>query len=167
MIETEESYVSRVSEYFLKKMGNGFFIPPKDIITISGWQEEGIPLAVVLKGVEKTLAEAEKNKAKATYSMKEFIAEIETPKIIWMMLPAGEITNQSIEIISNNLSANDILIDGGNSFYKDSMKHFEILKEKNIQFLDIGTSGGIWGVKNGYCLMIGGDKKAFKQILTY
>ncbi|NGX29031.1 MAG: 6-phosphogluconate dehydrogenase, NAD(+)-dependent, decarboxylating [Candidatus Anoxychlamydiales bacterium] len=113
---------------------------------------------------KEALEEAKKNGAIAASSIKELISEMQDPKIVWMMVPAGKITDQTIEAISNNLTERDILIDGGNSFYKDSIRHADNLKKKKIKFLDIGTSGGVWGLKEGYCLMVGGDEIAFKQI---
>jgi len=96
-------------------------------------------------------------------SIEDLISKLKPPRIIWLMLPS-KVVNETIEKVSKNLSKEDILIDGGNSFYKDSIKHFENLKKKQINFLDIGTSGGIWGFKEGYCLMVGGEEKAFKYI---
>ncbi len=107
---------------------------------------------------------AKKQGAIIAFSIEELISKLKPPRVVWLMLPSGSITNEMIENISNDLSKNDILIDGGNSFYKDSIKHFENLTKKGIHFLDIGTSGGIWGFKEGYCLMVGGDEESFKLI---
>ena len=84
------------------------------------------------------------------------------PKIVWCMVPAGDVTFQTIQSVAAELSAGDIIIDGGNSFYKDSRRTAAELSKKGIYFLDAGTSGGIWGLQNGYCLMIGGEETAFK-----
>ncbi|MEF9920168.1 MAG: decarboxylating 6-phosphogluconate dehydrogenase [Erysipelotrichaceae bacterium] len=97
-------------------------------------------------------------------SIEELILNLPTPRIIWLMLPAGDITHQMIIKMSQLLSANDIVIDGGNSFYKDSIKHYEIMKEKQILFYDVGTSGGISGALNGGNFMIGGDEDNFYKI---
>ncbi|NGX49884.1 MAG: 6-phosphogluconate dehydrogenase, NAD(+)-dependent, decarboxylating [Candidatus Anoxychlamydiales bacterium] len=113
---------------------------------------------------EEALKLAEKEGMIVASSIQELISKLKPPRVIWMMVPSGEITDKTIENISNALSKDDILIDGGNSFYKESIKHFENLKKKNINFLDIGTSGGIWGLKEGYCLMVGGDEKSFNYI---
>ncbi|HEU64603.1 MAG: 6-phosphogluconate dehydrogenase, NAD(+)-dependent, decarboxylating [Candidatus Anoxychlamydiales bacterium] len=107
---------------------------------------------------------AEKEGAIIASSIQDLISKLKPPRVIWMMVPSGEITEETIENISSDLSKEDILIDGGNSFYKDSVKHSENLNKKSINFLDIGTSGGIWGFKEGYCLMVGGDEKSFKLI---
>ena len=88
-------------------------------------------------------------------------------KIVWLMLPAGDITNSFIKRFSEILSDGDIIVDGGNSYWRDSIKNGEFLKDRGIYFLDVGVSGGIWGEKNGYCIMVGGDKKPFKMIEEY
>jgi 6-phosphogluconate dehydrogenase len=79
------------------------------------------------------------------------------PRVAWVMVPAGQITDDTIDELAGQLSAGDIVIDGGNSNYLDSMRHAALLAEKGIGFLDCGTSGGVWGLDNGYCLMVGGD----------
>lgn len=88
-------------------------------------------------------------------------------KVVWLMLPAGEVTDEYIRKFSDILSKGDIIIDGGNSNWKNSIKNFNFLKEKGISFLDVGVSGGIWGEKNGYCLMVGGEKTAFENVEDY
>ena len=80
------------------------------------------------------------------------------------MLPAGKITHETIVELSGLLSAGDILIDGGNSFFHDDIAHSDMLKAKGIRYLDVGTSGGVWGLERGYCMMIGGDKDAFEHL---
>jgi len=97
-------------------------------------------------------------------SLDELIQKLPPPKIIWLMLPAGETTENNLQQLKNLLEPQDILIDGGNAFYQDSMRRAKILAEKNINFFDIGVSGGIWGLEQGYCMMIGGDKNSFAQI---
>ena len=86
------------------------------------------------------------------------VAQLDKPRAIWVMLPAGEITGQTIDALSTLLEPGDIVIDGGNSFFKDDIKRAKALKEKGIFHVDAGTSGGVWGLERGYCLMIGGDK---------
>ncbi|MBI2915727.1 MAG: decarboxylating 6-phosphogluconate dehydrogenase [Elusimicrobia bacterium] len=85
-------------------------------------------------------------------------------KAIWIMLPAGDAVHKTIHELANLLSKGDTVVDGGNSFYKDSIRHSQILKAKGIQFLDAGVSGGVWGRDLGYCLMVGGELKAFKTL---
>ena len=88
----------------------------------------------------------------------------QSPKVIWSMVPAGKITDLIISEASILLQPGDIVIDGGNSKFTDSQRHYAELKEKGIHFLDAGTSGGIWGLKEGYCLMVGGDDDAYKAV---
>ena len=82
---------------------------------------------------------------------------------IWVMVPSGKPTEDTLNKLKNIVSKGDIIIDGGNSYYKDSIRRYKMFKSLNINFLDVGTSGGIWGPKNGYCLMIGGDKKPYLE----
>ena len=87
-----------------------------------------------------------------------------SPKIVWMMLPSGEITQKTFTKLLDLLSTNDIIIDGGNSNYKITKERFYTAKKHNIHLIDCGTSGGIWGLKNGYCLTIGGEKNIYKKL---
>jgi 6-phosphogluconate dehydrogenase len=93
-----------------------------------------------------------------------FVKELKAPRAVWVMLPAGKITHETIVELSGLLSNGDILIDGGNSFYHDDIAHSDMLKTKGIRYLDVGTSGGVWGLERGYCMMIGGDKDAFEHL---
>lgn len=99
-------------------------------------------------------------------SMSKFIGEINTHKtpIVWVMIPSGDITNKVLIELGKKLKKKSIIIDGGNSNYKDTINTAALLKESSIDLLDIGTSGGLWGFENGYCLMVGGDKKVFNAI---
>jgi len=97
-------------------------------------------------------------------SIAELVEKLSKPRAVWIMVPAGEATETTINTLAANLSAGDIIIDGGNSNYKDSMRRSATLSEKGIIFLDVGTSGGIWGLKEGYCLMIGGNIEAFHRL---
>jgi 6-phosphogluconate dehydrogenase len=92
------------------------------------------------------------------------VAQLEKPRIVWVMLPSGDITEQTIEQLGHLLTAGDIVIDGGNSFYKDDIRRAKALKSKGIHFVDCGTSGGVWGLERGYCMMIGGDKIAVDRL---
>jgi 6-phosphogluconate dehydrogenase len=94
----------------------------------------------------------------------DFVRELKPPRAVWVMLPAGKITHETIEELSDLLSSGDILIDGGNSFFHDDIAHSDLLKTKGIRYLDVGTSGGIWGLERGYCMMIGGDRDAFEHL---
>ncbi len=97
-------------------------------------------------------------------SIDDVIKQLPTPRIVWLMLPAGEITEHHIEVFSSKLDKNDIVIDGGNANYQESMRRGDLLKEKGIGYIDAGTSGGVWGLDNGYCMMVGGDTDHVKQI---
>ncbi|WP_062430545.1 phosphogluconate dehydrogenase (NAD(+)-dependent, decarboxylating) [Herbidospora daliensis] len=90
-------------------------------------------------------------------SLKELVDRLEAPRAVWVMVPAGEPTRATIASLSDALSAGDVIIDGGNSHYVDDQKHGKELAEKGIKFVDVGVSGGVWGLKNGYALMAGGE----------
>ena len=90
----------------------------------------------------------------------DFVRQLEKPRAVWVMLPAGAITHGTIVELSNLLERGDILIDGGNSFFQDDVRHAQLLNAKDIRYLDVGTSGGVWGLERGYCMMIGGDREA-------
>jgi 6-phosphogluconate dehydrogenase len=110
------------------------------------------------------LEESRKKGATPASSLEELINKLSPPRAVWIMVPSGRITENTIQSLSPLMDGGDILIDGGNSFYKDSMRRGQTLHAKGISFLDAGTSGGIWGLEIGYCLMIGGEEGAFKQI---
>ena len=101
--------------------------------------------------------------AVATNTYKNFIVKLTKPRVVWLMVPAATVDNL-IDELTPLLDEGDILIDGGNSNYKDDIIRSKKLKEKKINYLDIGTSGGIWGFKRGYCMMIGGDEASFSHI---
>jgi 6-phosphogluconate dehydrogenase len=101
--------------------------------------------------------------AKGANDLSEFVAQLEQPRAVWVMVPAGDPTEITVTKLAAFLAADDIIIDGGNSFYKDDVRRAEMLKSQGIRYLDAGTSGGIWGAERGYCLMVGGDESAFKQ----
>ncbi|QLL06424.1 phosphogluconate dehydrogenase (NAD(+)-dependent, decarboxylating) [Mycobacterium vicinigordonae] len=95
-------------------------------------------------------------------SLAELRDKLDAPRLVWVMVPAGSITTGVIEELAGTLESGDIVIDGGNSYYRDDLKHAKLLDEKGIRLLDVGTSGGVWGRERGYCLMIGGDQDAFE-----
>ncbi|WP_079528915.1 phosphogluconate dehydrogenase (NAD(+)-dependent, decarboxylating) [Halobacillus hunanensis] len=97
-------------------------------------------------------------------SLAKLVHELPTPRVIWMMVPAGKITGSVIDELSNHLDAGDMLIDGGNSNYKETLEHAETLEEKGIYLFDCGTSGGTDGARNGACTMVGGHPDKFKHI---
>ena len=98
-------------------------------------------------------------------SITELIARLhQTPKAVWVMLPAGEVTEQTISRLAELLSRDDIVIDGGNSFYRDDIRRAEALRAVGVNYIDVGTSGGVWGLERGYCLMIGGPDEAVRAL---
>ena len=102
--------------------------------------------------------------AVGTTSIAELTSRLGAPRAVWLMVPAGETTEKTITEVATHLSAGDCLIDGGNSYYKDSMRRAAMLAERNLVFVDVGTSGGIWGLEKGYCLMIGGELTAYQRL---
>ena len=92
------------------------------------------------------------------------VSKLSLPRIVWLMIPAGNPTFETIEELMRILSPGDIVIDGGNSYYKDSMKHAEMLGTKGIEFVDCGTSGGIWGLNEGYSMMLGGKREVVESL---
>jgi len=96
--------------------------------------------------------------------LKDMVARLEAPRAIWVMLPAGKITEATLAELSGLVEAGDTLIDGGNAFWKDDVRRGKELGAKGIHYMDIGTSGGVHGLERGYCLMVGGDKEAFGRL---
>lgn len=111
-----------------------------------------------------TVDEAISNGAEGALSLEEAVSKLNAPRIVWVMVPAGQPTDDTIDKLSNLLSKGDIVIDGGNSNYKDSARHAAQLKPKGIDFMDCGTSGGIWGLSEGYSLMIGGKPEVAEKM---
>ena len=112
---------------------------------------------------EAVQALAQEGAAGAT-SLQDLATRLAAPRAVWVMVPAGDPTESTINSLAEALSPGDVVIDGGNSNYKDSMRRAAALKEKGIAFLDAGTSGGVWGLKEGYSLMVGGDADAFRRL---
>jgi len=108
--------------------------------------------------------EIAKQGAKGAYSFAELVKLLQPPRVVWLMLPAGKTTDEHIDQLRPLLAKGDILVEGGNSFYKDDLRHARELKPYGIHYLDVGVSGGIWGLKIGYCLMIGGDRKIYRRL---
>ncbi|HSW62832.1 MAG TPA: decarboxylating 6-phosphogluconate dehydrogenase [Dissulfurispiraceae bacterium] len=113
---------------------------------------------------EKVRSIARKGAAGA-FSAEQLVALLKAPRVIWLMLPAGSPTDAMIDQLVPLLARGDILVDGGNAFYKDDIRRAESLSKAGIGYLDAGVSGGIWGLKNGYCLMIGGPQPLYRKIL--
>ena len=111
------------------------------------------------------LAELEAHGGTGKTSLTELVSALDTPRTVWVMVPAGDITQSTVDELSDHMSSGDTLIDGGNSNYKESIRRANELAEKGIDMLDSGTSGGIWGLENGYCLTIGGSRGAYERNL--
>ena len=116
---------------------------------------------VVYARSAKTRQELAKDGATAAASLADVVKTLgEKPRTIWLMLPAGQVTEETVESLAGLLERDDIIIDGGNSFYKDDIRRAKKLAVKGIRYVDCGTSGGVWGIERGYCMMIGGPKEA-------
>jgi 6-phosphogluconate dehydrogenase len=100
----------------------------------------------------------------AAVSLDAMISRLTAPRTVWVMVPAGDAVNDTIERLNRLLKADDILIDGGNSNFRDTMQRAFSVQKSGVHFVDVGTSGGIWGLKEGYCLMIGGDAPVVKRL---
>lgn len=113
---------------------------------------------------QEAVKQASKDGAIGATSIQEVVSTLEHPRVIWVMVPSGEITEGVLEELQGTLSEGDMVIDGGNSNYKISVARYQMFKEKGIHFFDVGTSGGMEGARQGACTMIGGDQEAFKHI---
>lgn len=102
--------------------------------------------------------------ARGGASLETLVAQIQTPRTLWIMLPAGEATEQTIAALVPLLQRGDTIIDGGNSFWQDDIRRAKMLAEKGLHYCDVGTSGGVWGLERGYCLMIGGEKEIVARL---
>jgi 6-phosphogluconate dehydrogenase len=111
-----------------------------------------------------SVEEASREGAVPAATLKEAVGLLSTPRIVWLMVPAGAPVDENVEDLARLLSEGDVVVDGGNSKYKDAPGRAKRLGERGIRFLDAGTSGGIWGLSEGYCLMVGGDEGAFRLL---
>ena len=125
--------------------------------------EGGHSVAVYTRSVE-SVEQAVKGGAIGSRSLEELVGVLEPPRVIWVMVPAGDPTESVIRTLAGCMDPGDIIVDGGNSNYKDSMRRGSVLKEAGIHFVDAGTSGGIWGLTEGYSMMVGGDDAAVERI---
>lgn len=102
--------------------------------------------------------------AQGSATLEEFVAKLERPRTAWVMLPAGHITETTIDTIAGVMQAGDVIIDGGNTFWQDDVRRGKALEERGIHYVDVGTSGGVWGLDRGYCMMIGGEKQVVDRL---
>jgi 6-phosphogluconate dehydrogenase len=120
--------------------------------------------AVVFDSNPKAVESLAADGAVGASSLEDLVRKLAKPRVVWIMLPSGEITENTIKTLSGMLESGDVLIDGGNTFWQDDVRRSKTLKEKGIHYVDVGTSGGIWGIDRGYCLMIGGDKEIVDRL---
>ena len=100
----------------------------------------------------------------AANSLEDLVSRLKAPRIVWLMLPAGEVTQQHLDQLVSRLAPGDIVVDGANSYYKDSMRRGQMLAAKKLHYVDAGVSGGVWGLENAYALMLGGEKTAIDRL---
>jgi 6-phosphogluconate dehydrogenase len=110
---------------------------------------------------DDAVGRAEAEGAIGAHSLEELVKQLDAPRVAWIMVPAGKITEDTVENLRHLLQSGDIVVDGGNSNFRDTTRRAEELAEDGIRLLDAGTSGGVWGLDNGYCLMVGGEREAF------
>jgi 6-phosphogluconate dehydrogenase len=109
-------------------------------------------------------AELVKEGAVAAHDLVDLATRLQEPRAVWVMLPAGAPTEETVSLLSSMLEKDDTIIDGGNSFYKDDIRRAAMLKAKGLHYVDAGTSGGVWGLERGYCMMIGGEKDIVNRL---
>lgn len=112
----------------------------------------------------QAVAEFAKEGAMGSSSLEDFAAKLKKPRAAWVMVPAGDPTEQTVNALAQRFEAGDTIIDGGNSYYKDDVRRSLKLKDKGIHYVDVGTSGGVWGLERGYCMMLGGPKEAVERL---
>src|SRR4029078_518496 len=120
--------------------------------------------AVVYDKDAKAVAALAAEGAAGANTLEDFAAQLEKPRAAWVMLPAGRITETTIEALTKLMQPGDVIIDGGNTFWQDDVRRGAALKTKGLHYLAVGTSGGVWGIERGYCMMIGGDKSVVDRL---
>jgi 6-phosphogluconate dehydrogenase len=110
---------------------------------------------------------ARTNPERTANSLVELASKLPQPRVVWLMIPAGDATENAFQTLLPLLEMGDVIVDGGNSNFRDSQRRCEEAKKRGVAFLDAGVSGGIWGLKEGYCVMVGGDAAAYKQITPF
>ena len=120
--------------------------------------------AVVYDHDANAIATLRQDGAMGAAGIDKLVKQLEPPRAVWLMLPAGKITEDTIDQLAELLAPGDIIIDGGNTFWKDDVRRAKKLKERAIHYVDVGTSGGIWGLERGYCMMIGGAKEVVTHL---
>ena len=102
--------------------------------------------------------------ATGSKSLEDLVSKLKPPRAAWVMVPAGGPTEQTVQTLLRLMQAGDTIIDGGNSYYKDDVRRSHMCKEKGVHYVDVGTSGGVWGLERGYCMMIGGPTEAVQRL---
>ena len=120
--------------------------------------------AVVYDKDSKAVTTLAGDGATGASSLEDFVSKLQKPRAVWIMLPAGNITEATIDALAKLLDRDDVIIDGGNTFWQDDIRRAEVLRKKGIHYVDVGTSGGVWGLERGYCMMIGGDKTVVDRL---
>ncbi len=109
-------------------------------------------------------AELQQVGAQATKTIEELVKSLRKPRVVWVMLPSGDVTEQMVQKLGELCEKGDVVVDGGNSYFKDDVRRAKVLAERGIHYVDCGTSGGVWGAERGYCLMAGGSQEALKLL---
>ncbi len=122
----------------------------------------GIKLWVYNRSPQKTDALVSEG-AEGAYSLEELVSAMPSPRLFWLMLPAGQVTDRHIEELSRLADEGDVIIDGANSYYKDDILREQVLEDRGVGYLDVGVSGGIWGEREGFCLMVGGKRHLYER----
>jgi 6-phosphogluconate dehydrogenase len=118
---------------------------------------------VVFDASPRTVADLEKDKATGASSLPDLIGKLQKPRVLWLMVPAA-VVDETIASLLPHLDSDDALIDGGNSYYVDDLRRSKALAPRNVHYVDVGTSGGVWGLERGYCMMIGGEPETVQRL---
>ena len=119
---------------------------------------------VVFDRDAKAVADVGRDGANAAHSLEDLVHQLQPPRTVWIMLPAGAPTDDTVSAVGEFLEADDVIIDGGNTFYRDDIRRAKALGERSIHYVDVGTSGGVWGLERGFCMMVGGDAAIVERI---
>ncbi|HNI37446.1 MAG TPA: NAD(P)-binding domain-containing protein, partial [Pseudomonadales bacterium] len=129
------------------------------------WQQHGVNVIAFNRNHDVTKSLAAECGLVAATTIEQLVQQLPAPRVVWLMLPAGAVTQQHIDAVLPLLSAGDVLVDGANSYFKDSLARAEkIHQSTSVHYVDAGVSGGVWGLQNGYCIMAGGSAAAIKTI---
>src|SRR5580658_3581881 len=119
---------------------------------------------VVYDHEPKAVADLTRDGATGADGLEKLVHQLQAPRTVWVMLPSGKVTEGTIAQLGKLLSTGDVVIDGGNTFWRDDIRRAKMLRERSIHHVDVGTSGGVWGLERGYCMMIGGDKEVVDRL---